>query len=228
MAGVLAGGVCVLAIYSFLYRENPFYRFFEHLFIGIATGYGLVETITNFVWPDWLKPTLGYDLEPWQTWSPWKLLWFLPAIYGLGMYFMLSRKHNWVARIVIGTGLGLSGGMMFQGFFGAFLPILVDSFKPLVVYRFGPEGAAGLDLAAMGQNLLFTVTVLCVMTYFFFSFEHSKPVIKQASLAGRYLMMATFGAFFGGTVMARMALLIDRLQFMINDWFSAVQRLMGG
>lgn len=227
LAGVLAGGLCVLAIYSFLYRENPFYRFFEHLFIGIATGYGLVETVTNFVWPDWLKPTLGYDLAPWQTWSPWKLLWFLPAVYGMGMYFMLSRKHNWVARVVIGTGLGLSGGMYFQAFFGSFLPLLVDSFKPLVVHRFGPNGAGGLDLVAMGQNLLFTLTVICVMTYFFFSFEHNRPGLKQTAALGRWLMMATFGAFFGATVMARMALLIDRLQFMIYDWASAVGRVLG-
>jgi hypothetical protein len=66
------------------------------------------------------------------------------------------------------------------------------------------------------------------MTYFFFSFEHNRPGIRQASALGRWLMMVTFGAFFGSTVMARMALLIDRLQFMIHDWYRAVETAVRG
>jgi hypothetical protein len=227
--GVLVGGFCVLAIYSFLWKENRFYRFFEHLYIGVATGYGVVETIATFVWPDWLKPTLGLDLQPWQPYNYWRLLWFLPAAYGMLMYFMLSRKHNWIARLVIGTGLGLAGGMAFQGFFGGFFPTLVDSFRPVLVHSFDPAtGAASLNWGLMLGNVLFLITLVCVMTYFFFSFEHNKPGIKQASVLGRWLMMVTFGAFFGSTVMARMALLIDRLQFMIHDWFRAIQNTLGG
>jgi len=225
----LAGGFCVLAIYSFLWKENRFYRFFEHVYIGVATGYGVVETIANFVWPDWLKPTLGYDLQPWEPYSYWKLLWFVPAAFGMLMYFMLSRKHNWIARIVIGAGLGIAGGMAFQAFFGSFFPTLVDSFRPLVVHSFNPvTGKETLNLAMMAFNALFLLTLICVMTYFFFSFEHSKPGIKQASALGRWLMMVTFGAFFGSTVMARMALLIDRLQFMIHDWYRAMASLFTG
>ena len=35
---IFIGGIATLAIYSFLIKENAFYRFFEHLFIGIATA----------------------------------------------------------------------------------------------------------------------------------------------------------------------------------------------
>ncbi|HOX05542.1 MAG TPA: hypothetical protein PK280_03990 [Planctomycetota bacterium] len=227
--GVLAGGFCVLSIYSFLWKENRFYRFFEHVYIGVATGYGVVETISNFVWPDWLKPSLGLDLQPWESYQWWKAYLFVAAAIGLLMYFMLSRKHNWIARIVIGLGLGIAGGMAFQGFFGGFFPTLVDSFRPVVAHSFDPAtGAPRLNWWLMGGNVLFLATMLCVMTYFFFSFEHSKPGIKQASAMGRWLMMVTFGAFFGSTVMARMALLIDRLQFMIHDWYRAIGSAFGG
>ncbi len=215
--GVLVGGICVIAIYSFLYKENPLYRFFEHVFIGVATGYGVVLTVIIFVWPKFLKPTLGLDLAPWESFNPYELLMFLPFVFGCGILFILSRKHGWIARIVIGAGLGMSGGLAFKGFFAHFVPLLVDSFKPLVAFRPGPTGGE-LDLWTMVEHFIFVVTLLCVMTYFFFSFEHDKPVIKQASFAGRYLMMITFGAFFGATVMARMALLIDRLQFLTGDW----------
>jgi len=217
--GVLVGGICVLAIYSFLYRENPFYRFFEHVFIGISAGYSIVMGVQYFVWPDFLKKTFGLNLLPWETYNPWELLMLVPFIYGMGILFMLSRKHGWIARLVIGAGLGFSAGMAFKGFFAQFLPLVVDSCRPLVAYH--PETGA-LDLGSMGEHLLFVVTLVCVMTYFFFSFEHNKPVIKQASVAGRYLMMVTFGAFFGATVMARMALLIDRLQFLSEDWVRGI------
>ncbi|MBI2300973.1 MAG: hypothetical protein HYU66_18840, partial [Armatimonadetes bacterium] len=34
----LMGAIATLAILSVVYRENRFYRFFEHVFIGVATG----------------------------------------------------------------------------------------------------------------------------------------------------------------------------------------------
>lgn len=228
--GVLIGGVCVLAIYSFLYRENPFYRLFEHVFIGVATGYGVVLTVVIFVWPDWLKPVLGLNLAPWEGYNPWELLMVLPFAFGCGILFMLSRKHAWIARIVIGAGLGMSAGLAFKGFFNHYVPLMVDSFRPLVAFQPG-RGGGELDWATMAEHFIFLVTLVCVMTYFFFSFEHDKPVIKQASFAGRYLMMITFGAFFGATVMARMALLIDRLQFLTGDWVRGMREfywLIGG
>lgn len=39
---IMLGGIATLAIFSFLIKENSFYRFFEHLFIGIAAGLGTV------------------------------------------------------------------------------------------------------------------------------------------------------------------------------------------
>jgi hypothetical protein len=229
LTGVLVGGVCVLAIYSFLYRENPFYRFFEHLFIGVSAGYGVVLTVAYFFWPDYIKPKFIQGLidRPWEPYNWWNLLWVLPVLYGLLIYFMLSRRRAWLARLVIGIGLGVGGGLYFKGFFAQFLPDVVNSFRPLVALRPEPGGPT-LDLWTMFENLFFMITLVCVMTYFFFSFEHDKPFIKQASITGRYLMMVTFGAFFGATVMARMALLIDRLQFLIDDWAAAVARLLGG
>jgi hypothetical protein len=36
------------------------------------------------------------------------------------------------------------------------------------------------------------------------------------------MMMCCFGAFFGSTIMARMALLVERLEFLINEWSANV------
>jgi hypothetical protein len=41
-------------------------------------------------------------------------------------------------------------------------------------------------------------------------------------------MMIVFGAFFGSTVMARMALLVERVQFLLQDWVAALTSSLGG
>jgi hypothetical protein len=233
---ILLGGIATLAIYSFLYRENPFYRAFEHVYIGLATGLGVVITLERWLWPKLLKPILdvgpatfatppqwiasrGADLATPVPYNPLYLLYLIPMVFGLGYYAIFSRKYQWVARIVISFSLGYGAGLSFKGFFAEFVPQVVSSFKPLWVPG---------DWQAGVNNIIFVGTLVCVMTYFFFSFEHDKPVIKQASAAGRWLMMISFGAFFGATIMARMSLLIERLQFFIEQWIPNFKHLWGG
>ena len=36
--GIWIAALLTLCIYSFLYRDNPFYRFAEHLFVGVSGG----------------------------------------------------------------------------------------------------------------------------------------------------------------------------------------------
>ena len=43
--GIWIAAVLTLCIYSFLYRDNPFYRFAEHLLVGMSVGYIIVITI---------------------------------------------------------------------------------------------------------------------------------------------------------------------------------------
>ena len=49
--GIWVAAFLTLCIYSFLYRDNPFYRFAEHLFVGISVGYGIVIAIHQGVIP---------------------------------------------------------------------------------------------------------------------------------------------------------------------------------
>ncbi|RIL08855.1 MAG: hypothetical protein DCC75_07895 [Proteobacteria bacterium] len=223
LATVLVGGVATLAIFSFLIKENPFYRFFEHLFIGIAAGWGIIATAKNFLWPKILVPMLSLDRVqyPDGTWSheynPLYLIYLAPMAFGLLYYFVYSRKFGWLAKLVIGFSLGASGGLAFEGFFNQVLPQLSSSFKPLVVMN---EGS--FDAVSSFNNIVFAVTLLSVMYYFFFSFQRRSAAAERFSYCGRWLMMVCFGAYFGSTVMARLALTVERLQFLIDEWWPAV------
>ena len=38
---ILLGVASTLGIYSILYKENKVFRFFEHLYLGLAAGYSI-------------------------------------------------------------------------------------------------------------------------------------------------------------------------------------------
>lgn len=228
LSTVLIGGVATLAVFSFLIKENPIYRFFEHLFIGIAAGLGLVVSVKNFLWPKILLPLLGLDIVVYpdgtlsKPYQPWLLLYIVPMLFGLLYYTIYFQRYAWMSKLVIGFSLGASGGLAFKGFFNEITPQIVGSFKPLLVF-----GASGLDLKSSLSNCIFVFTLVSVMFYFFFSFKSESRFAQKFATSGRWLMMVSFGAFFGSTVMARMALLVERLQFLINDWSMAVLRVFG-
>lgn len=222
-ATILLAGIATLGIYSFLIRENPFYRFFEHLFIGIAAGWGIVFSFKNFIWPDLMVPMLGLDIITFpdgttsHPYNPWTLLYLVPMAFGLLFYFVYSKRHAWVAKLAIGFLLGMAGGAELEGFFNLILPQIVGSFKPLVVFD---EGI--VDWGASFTNWVFILTLILVMYYFFFTFSRRGIYAERIASGGRWLMMVCFGAYFGSTVMARMALLVERLQFLIAQWWPTV------
>lgn len=228
-ATIICGGISTLAIFSFLIKENSFYRLFEYFFIGIAAGYLPIVTIKTFLWPQILEPLLGFNVVRFpdgtveNPYNP-EYLWYLaPLLFGLLYYFVYSKKHAWVAKIVIYFSLGASAGLGFQGFFAEIMPQIFKSFKPLVVIEDGK-----LMWGSMINHLLFLAILLSVMYYFFFTFRRSGPLQERIAQHGRLWMMVCFGAFFGSTVMARLALLVERLQFLIDNFWPACKQLIGG
>lgn len=207
LPGIWVGAIGTLALFSLIYRENRAYRIFEHLFIGLASGY-LIKT----TWDDVLKP---------QWWNPmfhdgqWP--WIFVTFLGVLLFTLYTKKFAWMSRITLGVLIGLVAGQIFQATASDYIPQIRTTFKPLV----NPPIPPGSGLTTLGltlNNLLFIVIVICVLFYFFFWFEQKNPVVKGTARTGRLMMMFAFGAIFGSTVMARMALLIDRAWFLMHDW----------
>ncbi|MGC8833871.1 MAG: hypothetical protein ACP5R4_07420 [Armatimonadota bacterium] len=229
LATVIAGAVSTLAIFSLLYRENPVYRFFEYLFIGLATGYGLFRAWSDVLYPRWWIPM--YQQGQW-----W---WIFPFLIGLLYYTIYIRKLAWMSRLVIGTLMGLGAGASFQAIATQYAPQIAASFRPLLPPNWSPLSAVrgliraaapdfvdryvpasvpnNLTAAELVNNWIVIIILLSVMTYFFFSFEHRSPVVRGAAKFGRWMLMISFGAVFGQTIMARMALAVSRLWFLLVD-----------
>jgi hypothetical protein len=196
---VWLAAIATLAIYSILYRENVVFRLAEHIFIGLATGYGFYIVITQVLIPKWWTPMVGEG----------RWYWMFAFLMGTMFYSVYSKRFTWMNRIAVGVWMGLSAGLGIVGFITGIAPQLQASFKPL-----WSTTAPYVQF----NNLVFFITIVTVMSYFFFSFEQRNPVVKGSARLGRWLLMVAFGAIFGNTVMARMSLLIERLQFLLTQW----------
>ena len=170
------------------------------------------------VWTDNLRPKWWIPL--WDKGEWWQIG---VLIFGLFYYLIFFKKVSWIARLAIGFILGVSSGLAFQGFVNDYWPQIPKSFKPLWPHpaihdKAGHIVSGLLSVPDVLNNLIFMTILVCVMSYFFFSIEQNSRVLKRSAQAGRWMMMFTFGAIFGSTMMARIALLIDRLDFLINDF----------
>ena len=204
--GLWAGAICVLAIFSILYRENPVFRFFEHLYIGLGAGVLLYITWTETLLPKWWMRMVSE--------RDWR--WILALVAGSLFYFIYSRRLLWLARLIMGFFFGWGAATVFKGFFPLFAPQIASSFKSL---RPTPE----LSFAdTILNHWVFVIALLCVLSYFFFSVEHQRSrLLARSSSLGRWLLMISFGAIFGNTIMGRLSLLIGRLKFLLDDWLGS-------
>jgi hypothetical protein len=85
-----------------------------------------------------------------------------------------------------------------------------------------------VDLLASFNNVLFVGILLVVLNYFLFTVGRERAISNSLVSWGRPLLMVCFGAFFGSTVMARLALLVERVQFIVREWFVTLSGALVG
>jgi len=237
----LLGVIVTLGIFSILYRENPIYRFMEHIFIGLATGYSAMYLWFNFVEPKWFDPMMPSSLVHKTTFheAGQGMWWYCFALLlGLLFFSVYVPRLAWMNRLAIGIILGYVSGAALQMFIGLIAPQITSSFKPpITAYNPGKPLPAGMPFDANNLHIagswyfhpfsvVFIVVLLCTMAYFFFSVEHRRNAwMRKPANTGRYLIMITLGAIFGTTVMGRLSLLIARLEFLlasVTGWWHAI------
>jgi len=214
---ILAAGL-TLIMYSFLYRDNPLYKIAENLYVGVTTGYMMIIMWRTYLYPEVFSkffeaPTQEALLEAilLRTW---------PVIFGLLILMRLSKKHSWVSRysyaLMVGWGAGLIIVVATDSYI---LKQLEAAVKPLQDVSADGGWMMGFEIASVVFVLISTVAVLW---YFFVSLEH-KGIGGGVSKFGILVLMISFGASFGYTVMARLSLLIGRVQFLMEKWLDLAQ-----
>ncbi|HTY07653.1 MAG TPA: hypothetical protein VMF29_00680 [Candidatus Edwardsbacteria bacterium] len=200
--------ILTLFILSFLYRDNPLYRFAEHLFTGLAVGY-----LVAVYWFDWVKP---YGVDGIFGARDWALL--IPLAIGT-LYlarFVPRLRHLMLVPIAIDLGFSLGNSLPRSFEYGIIKQMQGCLLQPAMLrHPFDPYGGLAVGLLTLAG-------VVCTISYFYFSREH-KGLLRYGGQVGIWFVMVGFGASFGYSVMARVSLLISRVQFLLTDWIHIIK-----
>ncbi len=206
-----------LAIFSFLYEDNPFYKFAEHIYVGSSAAFMFIYVLYFDLWPKLWTPFFSKLFHgDWGaiTASQWWLI--VPTILSVMMLTRLlghvAPQLMWISRwpiaftVGVGSGLGITGTLQ-----GILVPQINATFLPLWTS----------SMLHTFNNWIIVFGTLTTLAYFYFSVEH-KGVLGGMARVGIVFIMVGFGASFGYTVMARVSLLIGRVYFLVHNWLHLV------
>lgn len=190
-----AGAICVIAMYSFLWKENTFFRAFQNLYVGLAAGYGLI-----LAW----RSIDRQVVQPLSKKGDYTVL--IPAILGILLFARFVKRWSWLARWPMGFLMGIGAALSMKAVESDF----VRQIQATLITWNNPN------------NLVIVLGTLLALVYFFFTFKPSKALETGGKL-GRWVLMVTFGAAFGNAVQGRLSLLISQMQFMLKDWLHVIK-----
>lgn len=228
-ASIQVAALLTFGIVSFLYKDNPFYKICESIFVGLSAGYWFVVLFWENMVPK-LYDTLNLAVHhPFSAsgWPSVEWLYLVAAILGLMMLLRLVPSLGWVSRWPLAFVVGATAGLYFITYLQSnALQQLRATIKPVVDFQAIATGVSPFSSinALFKQylgNLVLIVGTVTGLFYFYFSKEH-RGVFGGAARVGIYFLMITFGATFGYTVMSRMSLLIGRIDFLVTTWWPAL------
>jgi len=200
--GTIVAGLLTLAVFSFLYRDNPVYKAAESWLIGLSIGYALVIF--------WQTTIIDLLLGPLFTESRYILI--IPLILGLMMFSRFSKSISWLSRIPIALMIGAGAGVAIPAMlYARTLKQMSASVMPMI-----ENGSFRIEA------IVVVVGVISTLAYFYFSREHRGFTGATAKL-GTYFLMIFFGATFGYTVMSRMSTFIGRVDFLLTDFLHLIK-----
>jgi len=204
--GIWLGAIFTFAIFSFLYKDNPFYKTAEQIFVGLSAGYWFVYTVFSILIPNLYDPLIQNFSVNWIK--------IIPAILGIMMLMRLIPKTEWISRFPISVVIGTTSGVFFLRYLKS------DVLNQLTATMINPF--VGESWVMVVGKIMLIVGTISGVIYFYFSKKHTGALGVSAKI-GIYFLMVSFGAAFGYTAMARISLLIGRLQFLLGDWLGIIQ-----
>ncbi|HOH96888.1 MAG TPA: hypothetical protein PL188_01115 [Candidatus Cloacimonadota bacterium] len=204
--GIWLAAFFTLSIFSFLYKDNPFYKFAEQVFVGLSAAYWLVNIIYSIMLPN-LFTKLFTDFGG-------NAILLIPAALGIMMLMRVHPKTQWVSRYPIAIVIGTSAGISMLRYMKS------DILNQVTATMINPF--ATQSTAVVIGNLLLIIGTICGVYFFYFS-KKQEGVFAVPSKIGIWFLMISFGATFGYTVMARISLLIGRLDFLLGTWLHIIK-----
>ncbi len=192
-AQIWVAALATLACYSYLYKENFFFRLAEHTMIPLAVAHVLTTG-----WHNTFLPYITTHVQGKGWWWFW-------IFFAMGILYycrFLPARYAWITRYPISISVGWALGYYFS----------------LFPRQYGVQIADAVRDLGKFENILFFLMFATSMMYFFLTVGGKSKGFRNAAQAGRWILMIGFGASFGNTVSGRISLFLGRLSFLLTDW----------
>jgi hypothetical protein len=215
----VAFGLTILA-YAYLGKEILFfdvvYRIVAYIFVGVALAYAAIQA-----WHGVLVPRLFAHLGA-REW-----FYLVPLILCLILLARLRRSWQGVSRLTLAFLFGVGAALAVGG-------ALVGTLMPQVQATFASVRPADYQIRAAQEGMwagsyvldVIVIAVGTISTLLYFTFTTAKGATPLEKVGGRVQLIAagfgkvfvlfTFGALFATGAISRVALLVDRVRFLIE------------
>lgn len=187
--GTWVAAFLTLGIFSWMYKENAWFRIAEQVYVGASLGYLAITGFENLK-EIALVPAVGGKHIMW-----------IPLFMGCLLFSRWWPKYSWISRSSMGFLVGTTAAVTMAG---AVKAQLIEQ----VVATMMPLNSL--------NNVIFVLLAIASTMYFLFTLK-DKRVLPAVGL-GKYALMIAFGATFGNTVMSRISLFTGRMQFLLFEW----------
>ncbi len=195
-AGVWVAALLTVGLFSWMYKENPWFRVVEHIYVGAQVGHLAIVGLQNVQEMAWKPLTQG------------NMLLILPLAGGVMLFSRWSRKYAYLSRVPVAYIMATTAAVLISGTIkSSFLDQITATMK--------------LGLTSV-NNVIFVISCVSATAYFLFTLDQ-KSIAGPVTLGGRYALMVAFGAAFGYTVMSRISLFTGRMQFLLGDWLGLIR-----
>ncbi len=107
VAGYWVGIFLTLCVLSFLYKDNPFYKFAEHVFVGVSIGYVVTQQYYNVLRPNLIDKLGGIFDGQWGN-----LVYLLPLVFVILLLSKLGPPRiGWLGRYPLAYVVAFYAGL---------------------------------------------------------------------------------------------------------------------
>jgi hypothetical protein len=207
-AFVLTAGV----ILSYLIGEKyPPFKIISYLFIGAAAGYAATVAIFQVIYPRMIAPVFFPSL------GLSRITAIVPLVLGFLLLFKAIPQLSKIGNVATGVIVGAAAGVIIGG---AVLGTVFSQAKAAITL-FDPE--LGVQPGRLADALFMLIGTVTTLVYFQFGGVRrlGKPVDRPRATKflagmGKFFIAITLGALFAGVISASMAVLAERLGFLVQ------------
>ena len=201
-----------IMVLSYLFGDNPLFRFATHIFIGVSAGYVAVVAIYQVIWPYLILPILSADTPMIE-----KGLLVIPLVLSLLLLTKASPRLSGLGGPAVGYLVGVGAATAIGG---AVLGTLLPQ-SGAAISLFDTSGSPNILLSLFNAIVLMVATV-STLAYFHFGARRQADgstkrngLLEAIAWFGQLFVALTLGVLFAGVYSAALTALIERIHSLI-------------